>query len=272
LRFNSAVAGNIFREKLTLDLYRRLDYPAPRSNYAWISSSVWGPSIAVPYIVVEPYKRQFCEQREAQLGGDCVNMWELNGDYGAWDLSLPKNCQFGSCDATRALELDLRAQQTRPGAGYQAALADWIDWEAFHRFQCLSWILETGDDAVHNDNNVVLAERADGKFQYLPYSVDVSLGEQYEDVPLPGGSILATGCQRDPECWAGTIATCEELVADFAAADPIGILNGIHSELEAEGMLRAGDETRYHTLLGYLEGRLRELPAELELYRSTRAR
>ena len=61
LRLNNAVVGSIFREKLTLDLYSRLGYPAPRANYAWVQSSVWGPELSVPYIVVESYKPAFCK-------------------------------------------------------------------------------------------------------------------------------------------------------------------------------------------------------------------
>jgi hypothetical protein len=160
-------------------------------------------------------------------------------------------------------------RQTPLGAGYEAALANWIDWDAFRKFQCLSWILETGDDAVHGANNVVLAERADGKFQYLPYSVDVSLGRSsYDNTTLPGYSVLANGCQSDPECWASTVAVCEALVADFDAADPVAMLDAIHAELGARGMLRDGDESRYRTLVTYLETRLTELPVELELNRA----
>jgi len=59
LRLNNAISGNIFREKLALDLYRALGYPAPRANHAWVSGSVWGPEVRVPYVAVEAYERQF---------------------------------------------------------------------------------------------------------------------------------------------------------------------------------------------------------------------
>ncbi|HWO07865.1 MAG TPA: hypothetical protein VNN80_00255, partial [Polyangiaceae bacterium] len=93
LRLNNAVAGNIFREKLALDLYRALGYPAPRAVHAWVAGSVWGPEVSVPYVVVEAYKPQFCKQRAAELGGGCVNMWELSGDLGGGALGEPDNCQ-----------------------------------------------------------------------------------------------------------------------------------------------------------------------------------
>src|SRR5690606_26173709 len=114
-----------------------------------------------------------------------VNMWEFVGDLGYGQLGYAESCQFSECDPSRAMELELAVVETPPGPGFKEALTEWLDWEAFHQFQCLSWILATGDDALHNTNNVVLMERADGKFQHLPYSVDISLGQEwYPQVPL----------------------------------------------------------------------------------------
>jgi hypothetical protein len=265
LRLNNAVVGSIYREKLTFDLYRALGYPAPRTAYAWVSGSVWGAGIDVPYIAVEAYKSQFCELREAELGGGCVNMWEFYGDIGAGALGLPENCQFSECESTRALEFEYAVAATPFGDGYKAALVDWLDWDAFHRFQCLSWILETGDDALHNLNNLVMVERADGRFQHLPYSVDISLGHDwFPVVPLGGSNTLAIGCQSDAECWADTIATCEVLIDAFTNAAPVAMLDAIQSELEQAGMLRSGDGARYTFLRRHIEQRLVDLPVELE--------
>ncbi|HWO08181.1 MAG TPA: CotH kinase family protein, partial [Polyangiaceae bacterium] len=268
LRLNNAVVGSIFREKLTLELYAALGYPAPRATYAWVQSSVWGPDIDVPYIAVEAYKPAFCKQREAQLGGGCVNMWEFAGDLGYGQLGAAESCQFSECDPTRALELELDAVQTPPGAGYKDVMSEWIDWDAFHRFQCLSWILATGDDALHNSNNFVLVERADGKFQHLPYSIDISLGQEwYPEVPLAGSSVLARGCQSDPACWEDLLTTCEGLVQSFIDVDPVAMLDATLATLETGGMLRDGDEGRYRALSSYLARRIVELPIELQANR-----
>lgn len=268
MRLNNAVIGSIFREKLTLDLYEKLGYPAPRATYAWVGSSVWGPDIKVPYILVESYKPQFCKAREGTLGGECVNMWEFPGDFGYGNFLHPESCQFAECDASRVTEFEYDVITAPPGPGYKAVLAEWLDWDAFHRFQCLSWILATGDDALHNQNNLVLMERADGKFQYLPYSVDISLGQEwYSTVSLAGSNSISQGCQSDPQCWANTISTCEGLVANFAAADPVAMLNQIYADLSEREMLRSGDQERYEALVAYLQRRITELPVELELNR-----
>jgi hypothetical protein len=289
LRFGNALVGSIFRERLTLKLYRELGYPAPLATHAWVSSNVWGPEIAIPYVVVERYKAKFCQDNEAELGGGCTNMWEFVGDFNNGGghggpivipedeplpgplVSLfddPDNCQFETCEAARVKELERLLAETPEGEGYKAALADWIAWPEFHRFQCLSWLMWVGDDTLHNGNNVVLVERADGLFQYLPYSVDISLGQDwYQNTPLTGSSVLARGCQSDASCWADTIATCEDVIADFTALEPVKLLDQMYGELEEQGMLRPGDEARYEFLSAWLAARVEGLPAELEEFR-----
>lgn len=268
VRFNNGLVGSIYREKITLDIYRNLGYPAPRAAFAWVGSNVWGSEVSVPYTVVEVYKKAFCKNWEDQLGGGCVNLWEFAGDFGFGVLSQPDSCQSGSCDDARALEFEELVVDTEPGEGFKQALSEWFDWDAFHRFQCLSWILATGDDALHNQNNVLLVERADGLFQYLPYSVDISLGQEwYPDVPLTGTNRIASGCQNDSLCWADTIATCEDLIQQFSALDPVGMTEDVFRTLESEGMLRDGDDGRYETLRRWFERRLEQLPDELEANR-----
>ncbi|WP_437475876.1 hypothetical protein WME75_24775 [Sorangium sp. So ce1014] len=283
LRLNNGQVGTIFRERLTLELYARLDYPAPLTSYAWVSSNVWGAEVSIPYVVVERYKKAFCSRLEDKLGGGCANMWEFAGDFAGNDpwggggipidvvppggsvFDDPGSCQLKTCDNTRVKELEEAIAETPQGEGFKAALAGWIDWPAFHRFQCLSWVLATGDDTLHNGNNVVLVERNDGLFQYLPYSVDISLGQSwYPQVPLPGTSALARGCQNEPACWADTIAACEDVIEDFAALDPNAVLKGIYEQLSDEGMLRSGDEERYELLDAWITAQLQFLPVELE--------
>jgi hypothetical protein len=177
----------------------------------------------------------------------------------------PNNCQADECDNTRALELDSLVASTVPGPGFKEALAEFIDWDSFHQFQCLSWILATGDDPLHNMNNLVLVEREDGKFQYLPYSVDISLGQEwYPQVSLTGTNTLANGCQNDEVCWSDTIATCEGLLEQFVELDPEGMLDDNYAALQEQGMLRDGDEGRYELLKAWFEDRLMTLPVELE--------
>lgn len=268
LRFNNGLVGTIFRERLALQVYDKLGYPAPRATHAWVGSNIWGPDIQVPYTLVEVYKRDFCEARAEALGGGCNNIWEFVGDLGFNLLADPTTCQLKECDNTRALAFEAAVVATPQAPGYKAALADWVEWDAFHRFQCLSWLLWTGDDALHNSNNVVLLERMDGRFQYLPYSVDISAGQEwYPDTPLYGQNQLALGCQADPACWADTIATCEDVVADFVALDPPALVDALHAELDGEGMLRAGDEARYQQIRDWYKQRADTALLDLDNFR-----
>lgn len=291
LRFSNGQVGTIYRDRLAYDIYRALDYPAPLVRYVWVDSNVWGPSVSIPYILVERYKRAFCNRNADELGGGCTNMWELVGDFGGgfggpkreggpdfvpgpipepgggmWDN--PDNCQLDTCEGSRVSKLEEKLLELPPGEGFKEALSDYIDWPAFHRFQCLSWLLATSDDTIHASNNVVLVERADGLFQYLPYSVDISLGfGDSGSVGLRGNSVLARGCQDDPACWSDTLDACEAVLDQLEAIDPRGMLLELRESLKAEGMLRSGDDFAYRQIDDYLAERLASAPAALQQYR-----
>jgi hypothetical protein len=291
LRFDNGQVGSIFRERLTLELYRKLGYPAPLSTYAWVESNVWGPEVSIPYILVERYKRAFCERYKDEFGGGCLNMWEFWGDFNQYNgrpkmgaaeidpipqepgggqsvFDDPSSCQIDECENTRVKQLEAKLLETEAADGFKAALAEYIDWPSFHRFQCLSYVLGTGDDTLHNNNNVVLVERADGLFQYLPYSVDISLGQDwYQYTPLPGDNMIANGCQHDKTCWDDTMTECAVVIEEFAALKPNELLEAVYDELDAHGMLRAGDEGRYQVLDAWFSDRLAKLPTELETFR-----
>jgi hypothetical protein len=289
LRFSNGQRGSIFRDKMAYDLYRMLDYTAPLATYAWVSSNVWGPDVSIPYTLVERYKRTFCERYADQYGGGCPNMWEFVGDfnYGGFGgpnggpilrgdgvdqpsiFDNPESCQIDTCENTRVKELEAKLRETPRGDGFKAALADYIDWPAFHRFQCLSWVLSTTDDTIHAGNNVVLVERTDGLFQYLPYSIDISMGfgGWGGGVGLQGQNVLAQGCQADTSCWADTLDMCEDVILDLTALEPNKYLKSIYDQLDAEGMLRPGDDANFQSIDSYFTERLANLPTELARYR-----
>jgi hypothetical protein len=305
LRLNNSLVGSIFREHLAHAIYRALDYPALRSSYAFLGSNVWGNDIWVPMTLMEVYKRRFCEDNAELLGGaTCNNMWEFAGDLGepdgggcpacgprldakAGDRTLAVDpfppprpgggaengvpdgwCQLSECDNTRLEEVIDVVEATPVGAGFQAALDPYVDWARYHQFQCLSWMLWTGDDPVHGGNNNLIIERDDGKLVWAPYSVDISQGQEwYTDVPLVGSTALPRGCQSEPACWAETIASCEDLIARFDALDPETLLDERYAMLESLGMLRKGDQERAEELRAWLVWRQQALPGELERFR-----
>ncbi len=270
IRLNNSLVGSIFREALAHRVYRELGYPALRATWAFLGSNVWGPDIWVPMTLIEVYKRKFCNENTELLGGTCENMWEFPGDVGA-DLGgvlQPSACQVSECDDTRLQDFSDLVAITPKGAGFKQALSSFVEWDRFHQFQCISWILWTGDDPIHNMNNNLIIERDDGKLIWAPYSVDISAGQDwYVDVPLIGGSTLARGCQADPECWADTLATCEDLIARFDALDPELLVDETVNTVTDLGMMRDGDEQRAEALREWYVERQLQLTTELERYR-----
>lgn len=294
MRFNNALVGSIFREGLAHQIYRALDYPALRSTHAFLGSSVWGEDVWVPMTLMEMYKRRFCRDNEALIGGTCENMWEFPGDLGNGggggfpipidklpgpgpdpapgdgDDRVPAEwCQVSECDNTRLIEVMDVLAATAQAPGFKDALDAYIDWDRFHQFQCLSWIMWTGDDPIHNSNNNLIIEReSDHKLIWAPYSVDISAGQDwYTNVSLTGSGSIASGCQRDPDCWADTIATCEDLIMRFDDLNPEEMVDVLVSELTDLEMMRYGDDERAEALREWFVWRQSVLADELEIFR-----
>jgi hypothetical protein len=267
-RFNNGQIGTIFREWVVHTAYRRLGYPALRSSHAFVGNTVWGEGVWVPTILMEVYKRRFCEDNHELLGGDCVNMWEFPGDVGhpVGDADI---CQLSTCDNGRLNELADAIATAPQGEGFKAATADFIDWPLYHQFQCLSWMFETTDDPIHAGNNNVIVERPDGKLVWLPYSVDISTGLfGGGGTPLYGSTTIPTRCQEDAQCWADTIDACSDLVDKFVELDPAKIVDEVKSTLHELGMLRPGDNERGAELRKWFVDRRAGLAEELEHYRT----
>jgi hypothetical protein len=130
----------------------------------------------------------------------------------------------------------------------------------------------TGDDPLHNSNNNLIIERDDGRMVWAPYSIDISAGAAadwgYHDTPLTGSNSLARGCQSDPQCWADTITTCEDLIARFDALNPENLVDEAVDTLTNLDMMRSGDEGRAADLREWYVERQEGLTEELERYRN----
>lgn len=265
-RLNNGLVGTIFRELVAHRVFRALGYPALRANYAFLGSNVWGDEIWVPMTVIEVYKARFCEDNAEALGGGCTNMWEFAGEVR--DIVNEDVCQLSECNNSRLRELVAALEDAPAGDGFKEALAPFVDWQRFHEFQCIGWMLLTGDDALRNGNNNLLIERTDGRLLWAPYSIDISANQDwYESVSLYGTSSLANGCQKDAACWEDTIAVCEGLVEAFDALDPETFVDDAYTTLSGLGMLRSGDEQRAQLIRGWYATRQDELYEELELFR-----
>jgi hypothetical protein len=287
LRLNNSLVGSIFKEAMAHRIYRALDYPALRSSHAFMSAPVWGEHVWVPMTLMEMYKRRFCRDNQDTIGGSCENMWEFPGDLGGGYYPYPGGgfpgggggqqevpadwCQVSECDNTRLVETMAALAEAPRGEGFKEALDPFISWDHFHQFQCLSWILWTGDDPLHNTNNNLIIERdTDHKLVWAPYSVDIhaSFPEWgYVNTPLTGQNVVALGCQSDPTCWEDTIATCEDLIVRFDDLNPEEMVDELVTTLTDLNMMRYGDDERAETLREWYAWRQTVLADELEQYR-----
>ena len=272
LRFNNGQVGSVYREAVTLAIFTALGYPAPDTSFNWLMSNMWPEGTKIPYTTVQPYKRDWCEANVDKLGGDCVNMWEgvgdLTTDMVGW---ISAECQVSECTNTRLTSAAQVISESLYQPNFKELTSDYIAWDMVHTQQCLDWMLWIGDDYYHNYNNLVVVERDNGKLLMLPYSTDISLGQEwYQGTELYGWSAIPMGCQYDSTCWADTITTCQATIDAFQALQPTLILDDVYMRLADNGMLRSGDEERYTTLWAWLDERSTEgvLEEELENYRA----
>lgn len=266
------------------------------------------PGVTASHVMVEPYKEHFFTENlpevlhvwegqgdpfAPQFGGcdvECCDPFGCGGDI--FEVPAPEpipgpgpvdppvgrgsfsgDCQWSvddECDED-ALDTILAAMADVPsGPGYMGATEDYIDWPLLHRNMCLSALTGTGDDWIHNTNNVVLALREDGKLFFLPYSTDIS-GDHpwYINTPYQGFAHLTQACQSDPECWEAALTTCESIIDEFEQLDVVTTIVEERCEALREAELdRSADEAVCASLAQYYSARPALLREELTWLRN----
>jgi hypothetical protein len=269
LRLNNGQADStIIREAVALRVFRGLGYPAPPTRFVQTQSNVWDtlvePGVFAAHNMVRPYKKAFFKAELAEA----VHVWEGAGDPfmdGWYDVE----CEWtdeDECDDARLADIVSEVQQTPSGLGFMAATEHLIDWPALHKNQCIAALTGTGDDWIHNNNNVVLVLREDGRVMYLPYSTDIS-GDHpwYKNTPYDGMAFLAQQCAWDPDCREQALDTCDDVIDQFEALD---VANSIVAErcntLEGLGLMRGPDSKVCDQLKSFYGSKAGELRAEIE--------
>lgn len=284
IRLDNGQVGSLFGEASSFEVFRALGVPAARTAYAWAGGSGWeDPEVLVPMVAREVYKGDFCDQNADLLGGGCVSIREGVGDVntpGAWTTF---ECDYGDCsDTTRLDGLAQAILDNQGGESFDENTAEWLDWEAFRRTTCVHWLLWVGDDYVHNTNNVVLAEGADGRFRLLPYSTDIAAGYawdgSYSDIPLWGWASLSEGCRVDSGCREAMYDTCDAVIDEFEGLDPASIIDGLAARMQGtaapwgdaypDGMWRGPDEDAYTHYRAFYETRAAAAREELAALRA----
>lgn len=187
--------------------------------------------------------------------------------------SFSGDCQYSvdeGCDEEAFDAIVAGLAEIPMGPGYMEASADYIDWELLHQNMCLSALTGTGDDWIHNSNNVVIGIREDGRVVFLPYSTDISGNHPwYEYTPYQGYAHLTQACQSDPDCWEEALSTCDSMIDDFVDLDVVRTIVEERCEaLEDADLDRAADAPVCESLADYYTARPDELRQELELLRN----
>jgi hypothetical protein len=146
------------------------------------------------------------------------------------------------------------ADNDASGAGLRAALEPLLDWPAYHRFRCLGVAIGSVDDAIRNmgNNTVVLRRSSDGRFVFLPYSLDLSA---FGDTSLFGNTELELKCVADPDCASEARDACLTVADELQALAPEHLVDDAMAALRERGMVRSGDDERAVELRNYYAAR-----------------
>jgi hypothetical protein len=256
---HNALVGGIYREVVAQRALRALGVPSVKTSFAFLGSSVWGESAWVPMVLVQPYDDRFCEDQAAELGGECQNVWYANETQGG-DAPVAPTCLSASCEDERLNEFADVLAETPEGAGFADALADFVDWPRFFDFQCSTFLIDA------RRAGVVVVERDDGRFVWMPHALDMSSGN-VESAGFFRTDLLSRGCNSDPECRADMLDACGELVEAFDQLNPHALVDDVRQAVDALGMRRSGDVERAEELRDWYLLRQTEAAAEFELYR-----
>ncbi len=272
LRLNNGQADStILREAVALRIFRALGYPAPQTSFVKTQSNVWDsevkPGVFAAHNMVRPYKKAFFK---ADLPS-AVHVWEGAGDpfLEGWSDVECEWTDEDDCDDAALASIVHEVQQTPSGPGFMAATEHLIDWPSLHDNQCLAALTGTGDDWIHNNNNVVLALRDDGRVMYLPYSTDISGGHPWaRNTTYDGNARLAQECALDPDCRTAALAACDTLIDEFEALDvPTTIVGERCATLEGLGLMRGPDADICEQLASFYGKRPNELRVEVQKLR-----
>lgn len=274
---NGQASSTVVREPTALAIWQAMGYPAPETRFVKVTSNYWdwlypctedGECPWTAQVMVEPYKKPFFKEQMP----DVVHVWEGVGDpFMSMDVGgfAYLECQWSAnnneCDQD-AFEHVVDVVAAAPnGDGFMVNTAEVIDWELLHRNQCLSAITGTGDDWIHNSNNLVIALRDDGKIVFLPYSTDISAEHPwYSYTPFDGMAYLTSACAADPECRIQSLDTCLQMVDEFEELmAPQTIVEERCEVLEETSLMREPDESACEDIYDFYDERPAELREEL---------
>lgn len=194
---NSIQDPSLVKQCLGYDFFARIGVPAPRCSFAEVV--VNGERLGA-YVHVEVLRKPFLRRHFADDEGE---LWEgtLSDLRDGWLDTFEQETNRATPYDRSGLEGLTRALEAEDDA-LLAALAPWIDLDAFLRFWAAEVLLDHWDGYAGNTNNFYLyRDPADGRFTFIPWGVDGLFGFRTSGPPFSvyAEGLLAFRLYRHPE-------------------------------------------------------------------------
>lgn len=191
---NLSYDPSAIREWLAYDLMRAAGQPAPRVGWAMLRVNGVAKHL---YALVENYDEVFLGDWFATT----TALYEADGDLAGGSLVgffLDEGDSMAPLEALATRVLAVSQGRSRP----TVALPE-VDWVQLARMQGLEEVLQHTDGMRSGCHNYFMHLDDDGRWAFLPWSVDLTLLEGYGDSgPIGACSIFAQLCDRDEQCRA----------------------------------------------------------------------
>lgn len=261
---NSRQDPTLLRTCLGFDLFRRAGVPAPRCNYAeiYVNGQALGPYAHVEVINKRFLRRHFSDD-EGQLYEGTVSDFRA-GWLGTFEQETNEAVPYDRSDLA-----GLTAALDAPDPELLLALDPWLDRPAFLRFWAAEVLLDHWDGYSGNTNNFyVYADPSDGRFRFLPWGVDATLGTNPHEAPysVMAVSALARRLYLLPEGRAEYLAELRRQLAE--SFDTTQILESIDQAARRIGPVippaeRESARIATDRLRTYVRDRVAQVEAEL---------
>lgn len=187
LTFNSlAWDYSCLMDALGYEFFRDAGVPAPRTAYAWLSTSVAGQWDRKPlglYLMVEPVDKAFVAERFGSKRTPVFKpvSYELFKDLGD-DWSAYAGIYDLKTEATRAQQqrvIELaRLVTSTTDAAFAAQIGDFLDLDEFARFLAGEVLLSNYDSILADGQNFYMyLDPRSNKFGFIPWDLDAAWGD-----------------------------------------------------------------------------------------------
>lgn len=207
------------REMYCYDLFERAGvWTAPQASYTKLHLNVDKVSAYYGiYLMVEPVDNEFLKNRKQQFGDDQGFLWKAN--WGADFISADKN-KMGLENITlsntytpvydlKSRETDIQLAKTqladfitkfnnKSGDDFEQWLVSTMDVELFLKTYAVNILCGMWDDYWNNKNNFYFYFNSSGKFFFIPYDYDNTLGTSLLMSDAGRQSVLNWGQKSHP--------------------------------------------------------------------------